>query len=87
VEEGPVGAIFDAPLHPYTAALLASAPGEDGKPPQAIGGTVPAPGIALPGCRFAPRCARRVDRCETEPTVLAEVAPGRSSRCWRWAEM
>jgi peptide/nickel transport system permease protein len=87
VEEGPVGVVFASPLHPYTAALLASAPGDDGEPPHSIGGVVPPPEAVLPGCRFAPRCAHRIDRCEAEPAVMAEVAPGRHSRCLRWAEI
>jgi peptide/nickel transport system permease protein len=87
VEEGPVGAVFGTPRHPYTAALLASAPSEEGKPPQTIGGTVPSPEIVFPGCRFAPRCTKRVERCEIEPAAMVEVAPGRLSRCLRWAEL
>jgi peptide/nickel transport system permease protein len=87
VEEGPVDAVFSAPLHPYTAALMASAPSKEGKPLQAIGGTVPSPDVVLPGCRFAPRCVRRVERCEASPAPMIEVAPGRRSRCLRWAEL
>jgi peptide/nickel transport system permease protein len=87
VEEGPVAAVFGGPLHPYTAALIASAPSEEGKPPQAIGGVVPPPEAVLPGCRFAPRCTHRVARCESELAVMVEVAPGRRSRCRRWAEL
>ena len=87
VEEGPVRSVFAAPAHPYTAALLASAPGEDGAPPQAIGGIVPPPDAVISGCRFAPRCTHRIERCETEPPVMTEVAPGRYSRCLRWAEL
>jgi peptide/nickel transport system permease protein len=43
--------------------------------------------MVLPGCRFAPRCTRRIDLCETAPAALVDVAPGRSSRCLRWAEL
>jgi peptide/nickel transport system permease protein len=87
VEEGPVDAVFGNPLHPYTAALIASAPSEEGKPPQAIGGTVPSPDVVLPGCRFAPRCTRRAERCEIAPAPMVEVGQGRRSRCLRWAEL
>jgi peptide/nickel transport system permease protein len=87
VEEGPVAAVFGMPRHPYTAALIASAPSEDGTPPQAIGGVVPPPEAVLPGCRFAPRCAHRVARCESEPVVMVEAAAGQHSRCRRWAEL
>jgi peptide/nickel transport system permease protein len=87
VEEGPVEAVFAAPLHPYTAALLASAPSDEGGLPTAIAGTVPPPDLMLPGCRFAPRCAHRADRCEAVPTPMVEVAPGRRSRCLRWTEL
>jgi peptide/nickel transport system permease protein len=86
VEEGLVGAVFETPLHPYTAALLASAPSEEGRPPQAIGGTVPSPALELPGCRFAARCGQRVERCEATPVPLVEAGPGRRTRCLRWAE-
>jgi peptide/nickel transport system permease protein len=90
MEEGGVEDVFARPLHPYTAALLASAPleagGEDAPAPQGIRGTVPLPHELPPGCRFAPRCDHRLAACETAPPPLREVAPGRRSRCIRWAE-
>ncbi len=90
VEEGCVEAVFDRPLHPYTAALLASAPreagGENAPAPQGIRGSVPLPYDLPPGCRFAPRCDHRLAACETAPPPLREVATGRRSRCIRWAE-
>ena len=70
--------VFAGPLHPYTAALLRSAP-EEGRPaPEGIPGVVPPPQALPPGCVFAPRCPRRVGRCEAahpplmpEPTTIA----------------
>ncbi|TQF76931.1 ABC transporter ATP-binding protein, partial [Elioraea sp. Yellowstone] len=62
VEEGPVEAVFERPSHPYTAALMRSIPAlaEGRTRLPAIPGSVPAPGLWPPGCRFAPRCERAV---------------------------
>ena len=85
VEEGPVEALFARPLHPYTAALLRSAPQEDGSLPTGIPGVVPPPHALPPGCRFAPRCVHRQPVCDTRPPL--EDAAGRSTRCVRWREL
>lgn len=68
VEEGPSEAIFAEPLHPYTQALLASAPSlERGtNPPPALEGDVPSPAHPPSGCRFHTRCPIRVARCQVE---------------------
>ncbi len=69
VEEAPVASFFERPRHPYSAALLESAPRLDGPRPQrlaAIPGGPPAPGTAPDGCAFAPRCGRANDRCRGE---------------------
>ncbi len=86
VEEGDAAAVFADPLHPYTAALLASAPGADGVPPKGIAGVVPGLNEILSGCQFAPRCARRQPRCEEARPPLIDVAGGRKARCIRWAD-
>jgi len=84
VEQGPVGEIFPRPLHPYTAALLQSAPPEDGSLPKAIPGTVPLPQHFPAGCAFAPRCAMARPECDAAPLPLEQAGPGRQTRCIRW---
>ena len=84
VEQGRAREVFSRPLHPYTAALLRSAPAEDGSLPESIGGMVP-PLASLPhGCVFAPRCALSQPACEADHPALRMVAPERASRCIRW---
>jgi peptide/nickel transport system permease protein len=84
VEQGPAAAIFAQPLHPYTAALLKSAPPEDGSLPEAIPGTVPLPQHLPAGCAFAPRCALSRPECEAAPPPLEQVGAARQTRCIRW---
>jgi peptide/nickel transport system ATP-binding protein len=82
VEQGPVGAIFATPRHPYTRALFSAIPRLDVPDQQlaAISGRVPALDAMPDGCRFAPRCAARRAGCDAEQT-LAEIAPGHAARC------
>ena len=84
VEQGDTEKIFAAPLHPYTAALLRSAPVEDGPPPEGIAGMVPAPQALPPGCVFAPRCPRRISVCDAAHPPLVEARPGWQTSCIRW---
>jgi oligopeptide/dipeptide ABC transporter ATP-binding protein len=73
VEEGPVEALFRAPLHPYTRALLDSLPRLDVRDPRElrpIPGTPPDPLQPDVGCAFAPRCALAAPRCRLEMPPL-----------------
>ncbi len=87
VEERPVARLFDDPRHPYTRALLASMPVQGEVRPRlgAIAGSVPPPGRMPAACRFAPRCAARVENglsiCTRNAPDLYTV-PGGLSRCW-----
>jgi peptide/nickel transport system ATP-binding protein len=91
VEEAEVGELFAAPLHPYTAGLLASIPrldlmrGEVARNTgrlQEIPGIVP-PLFALPpGCAFAPRCPKADDLCRRERPVYEQKRTGHWAACW-----
>lgn len=64
VEQGPASRLLRAPRHPYARALLAAIPRLGaGTIPGAIPGRPPAPGAAVPGCRFAPRCPVATPDC------------------------
>ena len=84
MEQGPVKDIFDAPLHPYTMALLASMPGE--KPGRRrlteIKGASPNPTRPPTGCPFHSRCGKAEARCKTQAPPL-ELRQGlRQCACW-----
>ncbi|MFC9559633.1 ABC transporter ATP-binding protein [Agromyces sp. NPDC056965] len=73
VETGPVDEVLRSPRHPYTAALLASAPSFQGGGGAlaTIPGTPPDPRSFPTGCRFASRCAFARDDCHQAPYTLA----------------
>lgn len=75
VESGPTNEIFSNPKHPYTKALLESAPTLDKLMylPDPLEGEIPDPKTIIQGCRFASRCVRRLDICaEKDPAVTIE---------------
>jgi oligopeptide/dipeptide ABC transporter ATP-binding protein len=78
VELGDVVQIFERSEHPYTKALLRSMPrqGVASKSElETIEGVVPSPLNLPPGCRFADRCWRRVERSEVEQRRCFEEDP------------
>ena len=87
MEQGSAAEVLGEPRHPYTMALLRSVPGEDGRLPEDIPGTIPPPHALPSGCIFAPRCAHRRAMCEAGHPVLISTTPGRSVRCVRWREL
>lgn len=92
VEQSPVAALFDTPLHPYTQGLIGSIPvlGEIRERLEVIPGSVPNL-VNLPiGCRFAPRCKARVEHnlavCTDNRPELIEVSEGHKVRCWLYQD-
>jgi peptide/nickel transport system ATP-binding protein len=83
VEIAPTKALFAAPNHPYTQALLAEVPRLDRRRRRfaPIQGEIPSPLAPPPGCHFHPRCPHAFARCAAEAPALREIAPGRFSAC------
>ena len=84
VELGNADAVFGAPSHPYTAALLASMPkmDPDERTEEApLAGDPPNPINPPAGCRFHPRCVFAEAVCSaTEPTLF-DAGPAREAAC------
>lgn len=84
VEHGTVDELFDRPLHPYTAGLIASVSRLDrprSRRLQPIGGQPPSLARLPTGCPFHPRCAYAVDRCREEMPMPRLIASGHGALC------
>ena len=83
VEQAMTDGLIDAPQHPYSRGLIGSVPSRNrrgARLAQIPGGAPPA--VNRPtGCRFAPRCAFRMEGCGA-PQVLRD-----NVRCWRAADL
>jgi oligopeptide/dipeptide ABC transporter ATP-binding protein len=90
VEEGPVDAIFHAPRHPYTQALLRSIPSIQAPPRTklpTIAGSIPHPYNRPPGCPFHPRCPDFMPgTCDGAEPALETVADGQAVSCFLYQQ-
>jgi peptide/nickel transport system ATP-binding protein len=90
VEMAPTEEIFNAPRHPYTAALLSAVPVADPRVRSRmtpLKGEVPSPANPPSGCYFHPRCPYVVDQCRTDPPPLEEISPKHYASCHRAREL
>lgn len=85
LEDASADAIFNRPLHPYTAGLLASIPpvDRDEERLEAIKGTVPPIFDLPPGCRFEPRCSYARPVCATAVPGLVTYEEAHRAACIR----
>ena len=84
VELAPKRAIFAAPRHPYTQALLSAVPvpmpGE-ARERIVLKGDVPSPVNPPKGCRFHTRCPHAFERCGREEPALQVNRDGHAAAC------
>ncbi len=83
VESASADTVFSAANHPYTQALLASAPKLEVRKLEffAVKGEIPSPLNPPSGCHFHPRCPHVMPRCKVEVPPLIEIATGHFSAC------
>ncbi|MEW6267450.1 MAG: oligopeptide/dipeptide ABC transporter ATP-binding protein [Thermodesulfobacteriota bacterium] len=84
VEQGQRDLLFNAPLHPYTTALLAASPIPDPTAKRGLArlkGEV-ASAIDTPqGCYFHPRCPECLDICRREYPPWRQISPNHGVAC------
>ncbi|MGE5619227.1 MAG: ABC transporter ATP-binding protein [Sphingomonadaceae bacterium] len=90
VEVAETEALFSAPRHPYTEALLSAVPKPDPRLRSqriVLEGEVADPANPPSGCYFHPRCRYATDQCRREAPKLEEIEPGHQARCHRVREL
>ena len=84
VEEAPAETLIQAPLHPYTQALVSAVPDPDPgyrRERIRLRGELPSPTESIVGCPFASRCPEVEDICRQEPPPLEPKAEGHLVAC------
>jgi peptide/nickel transport system ATP-binding protein len=87
VETGQTDALFVAPRHPYTQALLDAIPDIDEQTrtdrPK-LTGEMPSASNPPPGCAFHTRCPHATALCKTETPALQDIKNDHGVACHHW---
>ncbi len=86
VEIAPRDALYEAPLHPYTEALLSAVPHPDPSQESTreriiLKGDVPSPSNPPQGCNFCTRCPKVIDICRSVEPELQNYGDGHFAAC------
>ncbi|WP_443080945.1 ABC transporter ATP-binding protein [Streptomyces sp. PTD9-10] len=87
VELADRNSLYEAPMHPYTKALMSAVPVPDPKRRGTkserilLRGDVPSPIAPPSGCRFHTRCWKATQICKTTEPQLLELKPGQRVAC------
>ena len=90
MEQGPARSVYAQPRHPYTRALLATAPVPDPNIRREriiLQGDIPSPLNPPSGCVFRTRCPNAIAACAETVPPRETVGPGHSVACIRQAEL
>jgi oligopeptide transport system ATP-binding protein len=85
-------AIYRAPKHPYTKALISAVPIPDPKLERrkqrmVLTGDLPSPLAPPSGCVFRTRCPLAIELCARQVPPVEQIAPGHEVACHRWREV
>jgi peptide/nickel transport system ATP-binding protein/oligopeptide transport system ATP-binding protein len=90
VETAEAQALFAAPRHPYSRALLSAIPVPNPRARRSrmlLEGEMPSALNPPSGCRFHTRCPFVVERCRVERPLLVSDSDGHATACHRTAEL
>jgi oligopeptide/dipeptide ABC transporter ATP-binding protein len=90
VETAEAQALFAAPKHPYSRALLSAIPVPKPKAKRSrivLQGEMPSALNPPPGCRFHTRCPYVIERCRTDEPLLLSDGIGHATACHRTVEL